>query len=60
MRLIALAFALALLATDASAQASRPQSSAKIPSVGVLYPGVPDPAIGAPGDILLSLRCKKG
>ncbi len=47
MRLIGLVFALALLATDASAQAPRPQPSAKIPSVGVLYPGVPDAAIGA-------------
>ena len=52
MRLIGLVLALisnlfALLATDASAQAPRPQPSAKIPSVGVLYPGVPDAAIGA-------------
>ncbi len=50
MRRIGLALALvsnlfALLATDAYGQASQPKPSARIPTVGVLYPGVPDPAI---------------
>jgi len=50
MRLIGLVLALvsnllALLTTDAYGQASQPRSAARIPTVGVLYPGVPDPAI---------------
>jgi putative tryptophan/tyrosine transport system substrate-binding protein len=50
MRLIGLVLALvsnlfALLATDAYGQASQPKPSAGIPTVGVLYPGVSDPAI---------------
>jgi ABC-type uncharacterized transport system substrate-binding protein len=50
MRLIGLVLALvcnllALLTTDVYGQASQPRSAARIPTVGVLYPGVPDPAI---------------
>lgn len=50
MRVIGLVLALvsslfALLATDAYGQASQPKPSARMPTVGVLYPGVPDPAI---------------
>jgi putative ABC transport system substrate-binding protein len=49
MRLIGLVLALvsnlfALLATDAYGQASKQNPLARIPIVGVLYPGVPDPA----------------
>ena len=38
---------LVLLGLDAEAQMSGPQSSTRIPVVGVLYPGAPDPDIGA-------------
>src|SRR5215510_7282975 len=46
-RLAGLAFALVLLAVDADAQAPGPQPATRIPVVGVLYPGDPDPDIGA-------------
>src|SRR5262245_18171680 len=46
-RLAGLAFALVLRAVDADAQAPGPQPATRIPVVGVLYPGVPDPDIGA-------------
>jgi putative ABC transport system substrate-binding protein len=50
MQLVGLVFVLvsnlfALLAPDAYGQASQPKPSARIPTVGVLYPGVPDLAI---------------
>ena len=47
LRLIGLVFALVLFAGDADAQVPGPQPSTRIPVVGVLYPGVPDPDIGA-------------
>ena len=46
-RLPGLVFALVLLAGGVAAQVPGPQPSTRIPVVGVLYPGVPDPDIGA-------------
>ena len=45
MRLFRPVLALVLYAMDANAQVPRPQLSTRIPVVGVLYPGVPDPDI---------------